>query len=351
MKNHLALAASKAIHSGTTDKFTSINTKNNRVEFRGPGGDWINMYKSDPGKLVNPMLRMVVALDAACDPEKYKQEYQKKLYKLLNPAGQKDEYGDMINEFSKYVSAMGGAAQEVVRDFRRATTSHLTKGRPRKEEPKAEISADQESWEIVNRDTDEVVHKFTAAPGTASGIALAWLREQGYENPALMFKIRRDVDLSLGINQPDQAMRNDIYRNATQQQNQTYQIVKRGGNVSVEFMSSSLEDAKQRFQRWLDDGRAFGRDPAEYVLRTSSGEEIPAAAPLPGSTTDIQQRRAAGEFTGAWKVVNAAGNEVYRFGGVGNSQTDANRVAVEWLRSQGLSNPAGFEVLPIMGNG
>jgi hypothetical protein len=81
MKTHLDAAATKSIHSGVTSKYTSINTKDNRVEFRGPGGDWIGDYKKDPGKLVNTMLRMVVALDAACDPNKYRKEYQIKLYK------------------------------------------------------------------------------------------------------------------------------------------------------------------------------------------------------------------------------------------------------------------------------
>ena len=125
LKGHLDHAASKVIHSGATQKYTSINVQNNRVEFRGPGGDWIRDLQSDPAKIPNTIMRMVVALDAACDPEKYKKEYQTKLYKLLNPKGQNDEYGDMLNEFAKYVSHMGGAPEQVVKDFRRLATSTL----------------------------------------------------------------------------------------------------------------------------------------------------------------------------------------------------------------------------------
>jgi hypothetical protein len=83
MKSHLDAAASKIIHSGVTDKYTSINTKDNRIEFRSPGGDYLSDIGDDPKKMIDTINRMVVVMDAAMDPEKYKQEYQKKLYKAL----------------------------------------------------------------------------------------------------------------------------------------------------------------------------------------------------------------------------------------------------------------------------
>jgi hypothetical protein len=93
-------------------------------------------------------------------------------------------------------------------------------------------------------------------------------------------------------------------------------------------------------------------------------------APIPGSTLDLQRQRAAaaqiptididvepapapqpagmGQWNGQWKVL-VGGQEVYRFGGVGNSQADANRIAAAWLRQngQGVSGE-GFEVYPVM---
>ena len=45
-------------------------------------------------------MRNIVALDAACDPNKYKKEYQKALYKLLKP---KDDKSDM-SMFARYMS-------------------------------------------------------------------------------------------------------------------------------------------------------------------------------------------------------------------------------------------------------
>ena len=97
LKGNMETIASKLIHSGRTDKFTSINTKDDYVEFRSAGGDWLNKNFE---KIQDTLLRFVVALDAACDPNKYKKEYLKGLYKLLKP---KDPKSDM-SYFARYMS-------------------------------------------------------------------------------------------------------------------------------------------------------------------------------------------------------------------------------------------------------
>jgi hypothetical protein len=97
LKGNVETIASKILHSGRTDKFTSINTKDGYVEFRSAGGDWLDQNFD---KIENTIMRNIVALDAACDPNKYKKEYQKALYKLLKP---KDEKSDM-SYFARYMS-------------------------------------------------------------------------------------------------------------------------------------------------------------------------------------------------------------------------------------------------------
>lgn len=82
LKNNLESIASKVIHSGRVGKFTSINPKDNRVEFRGPGGDWLDQNFD---KVEDTLYRCVVALDAAVDPEKYRKDYLKKLTKMFAP--------------------------------------------------------------------------------------------------------------------------------------------------------------------------------------------------------------------------------------------------------------------------
>jgi hypothetical protein len=67
------------------------------------------------------------------------------------------------------------------------------------------------------------------------------------------------------------------------------------------------------------------------------GTKAPApSTPIPGSTLDLQRQRAASSnqtWTGQWLVKDAAtGRELHRFGGVGNNQGDANRIAAQWAR-------------------
>lgn len=98
LRQGLAKIASKLIHSGRTEKYVTINTKDNRIEFRAPGGDWLD---TDLDKLINTMLRFVVALDIAMDPEREKKEYVTKLYKLLADAKVIDDT-DTIKYFAQY---------------------------------------------------------------------------------------------------------------------------------------------------------------------------------------------------------------------------------------------------------
>lgn len=98
LRQGLAKIASKLIHSGETEKYVTLNTKDNRVEFRAPGGDWLD---SDLDKVITTMLRFVVALDIAMDPEKEKREYFSKMYKLLDGA-KVIEDTDTIKHFARY---------------------------------------------------------------------------------------------------------------------------------------------------------------------------------------------------------------------------------------------------------
>ena len=96
MKSNLSYEASKIIHSGYTDKYTSINTKDGYVEFRGPGGDYLSR---DPADLIHTALRLAMSLNIACDENAHKKEYAKKLYQLIAP---RDSNNDVVSLFSKY---------------------------------------------------------------------------------------------------------------------------------------------------------------------------------------------------------------------------------------------------------
>jgi hypothetical protein len=110
MKSNLDQLATKAIHSGITSKYTSINTKEGHIEFRSPGGDWLD---DNFDKIENTLLRFTVAMSAALNPDAYRQEYLTKLYKLLSENDKGNT--DTIKYFSEYVA--GKIPQAALRSF------------------------------------------------------------------------------------------------------------------------------------------------------------------------------------------------------------------------------------------
>ena len=267
MKTGLGELATKVIHSGTTSKYTSINTKDGYIEFRSPGGDWLN---TNFDKIETTLLRFVVALDAAMDPTKYRDEYLKKLYAVLKPKDQ----NDTLSYFAKF--SVGELPKTALKSFiRQAQLERSTK----KTAPAA-VADNQGNWGIwLGAD-----NRFSQLPG---------------EYPASQeIPLRRF---------PSQAA-------ATQY----------------------LDQARVNNPRLRADA-----EPREISSNTTT--------PVPGSTTDIQQRRAAGgEFTGAWRVLDPEDREIYRFSGVGNNQSDANRVAMNWLRQNPGRMQSGVTVVPVM---
>ena len=137
MKEHLGAAASKLVHSGVTQKYTSINTKDKYVEFRGPGGNYLD---EDLTKLTGTALRLAQALRIATDDTAYKQEYAKKLYKLVSPKeGDWTDPNNSVSLFSRY--ALGEIKKdELVANVRQAQTA--------RKEKKGE---DRQFW-VMNKD-------------------------------------------------------------------------------------------------------------------------------------------------------------------------------------------------------
>jgi hypothetical protein len=383
MKEGLSDIASKLVHSGATHKYTSINTKDGYIEFRSPGGDWLD---TDIPKIENTLLRFVVALDAAVDPQKYRKEYLTKLYKLLAPS--KDST-DTIQYFAKYaagelpkaalrsfvqqaqlerkvkadrevgkkywwrVTRPGfGASAEVV-----ATSKAEAIEKGKKEYPDWKNSTDMEAkpvrkfeependkpkYEIFNLDTNRKVEDAEGITNDREALIRLndYLEHGPHRFPARqardLFGIRRVGDSEPILAEPIRATTNEpsgetqdykLYRTADQ-------------SIVYTFQATSVEEAREKAQAWLLDQ---GIDRRGYGL-----SRMDQPAPAPGSTSSIQQQRAIpGTFTGAWKVM-ADGREVHRFSGIGNVQRDANRVAIQWLRDNGYDQGTDIEVLPIM---
>jgi hypothetical protein len=90
-----------------------------------------------------------------------------------------------------------------------------------------------------------------------------------------------------------------------------------------------------------------GEAPELYAVRTrqsdaAQGGVVDVAGEQP-TAPQAQQ-----EWTGAWLVLDPNGRVLQRFTGIGNVQADANRHAMNWLRSNPRHMQAGVTVAPEM---
>ena len=87
---------------------------------------------------------------------------------------------------------------------------------------------------------------------------------------------------------------------------------------------------------------ASNRDAAQggiIDVATDQPTQAPRTLTTPGQGQQV--------WTGEWKVVDANGQELYRFSGVGNNQADANRVAAQWAQRNMVRDEVN--VVPVMG--
>jgi hypothetical protein len=120
------------------------------------------------------------------------------------------------------------------------------------------------------------------------------------------------------------------------------------------FRAANQAEAEREAESILRD---LNLDPDQYDVRERNARPIGSqqagtADAAQGGIVDVAGETPAqpqGQFTGEWKIVDPNGREIYRFSGVGNAQSDANRVAMQWLQRNPRQMQAGVEVLPVMG--
>ena len=81
-------------------KYVSVRLDDGYVEFRSPGGDWLN---ADIDKILDTVNRFATVLAIACDPDAFKEEYRTKFYKLLSLYFSSST---IDNELLKYTAGM-----------------------------------------------------------------------------------------------------------------------------------------------------------------------------------------------------------------------------------------------------
>jgi hypothetical protein len=342
-------------------------------------------------EIENTLRRFTVALSAAVDPEMYRKEYLKKLYKLLDVSGEKDP----LSYFAKY--SAGELPKAALKSFVRQ--AQLERGVKRgKEEPQQEPQGvdTRVDYELYDRTTDAVIDTFPARNDDEARVRLDDYRSwPGASNPD-NFGVRR-----AGRNQPTDQLPvwyvsiigrpgTEIQVRADNESDARREAMRMRfdifgdesiGNIrasTVGVRQAGTPTTEQYYDvTWTDGGsesmvrvRAPNANAAMDRIRSQSPSITDIEAnpsryqDAPGSTADLQRQRAAaaqqpapqpapqqpgmGQWNGQWKVL-VNGQEVYRFGNIGNSQADANRIAAAWLRQngQGVSGE-GFEVYPVM---
>jgi len=462
MRAGLNTLASRSIHGASASKYTSIHPKGNYIEFRSPGGDWLS---EDPKTLVSTMMRFIVALDAAIDPQKYRKEYLSKLRKLLAPKSEDDP----ISYFVKYSS--GELPKQALKSFIRNAQFQrkAKKGTNEKMWWRVGLKSNPNySIEVVGRTRDEAVDNAMRADGE--------LMSYNFENDFTAYPVRSVTDepnqapqgpiryeiydlttgsviQQIGANNDDEALEyyyrvtpaqdrrhTDVRRAFNQSQPQTptltapetqpdanFAFVDRTNNQVVQWLTrNTREEAERELQgtglahlynvvevrpRTSTDNRPMqpsgvsdseatheivDRRSLRRMFVFSAQSETEAAdkfeewllangypvdneyfgwrrisRPIPGSTLDLQRQLAAAAqpeansnlwwdqtssgFTGNWRIM-IDGEEVHRFGGVGNVQADANRYATRWLLAQQregsltIGDSSEIELLPVMRN-
>jgi len=378
-------------------------------------------------EIENTLRRFTVALSAAVDPDAYREEYLKKLYKLLDPAGGESKglsgkgTKDTIKYFADYVA--GKTPKAALRSFvRQAQLERKVKRAP--------TNDDRLHWRLYDVTVGE-----WATDSKGQGVYFDGTRDEAMARVKEYIQNRRNsgdthnYDLQRNKTQPaqqpqgvdtrvdyelysrasgavidtfparndDEAMirLNDYREHGAGQSNPDNFGVRRGPGVSA-AASTTASHPEGRGRPHNPTGRygivarsdqaAYGRtggpppayqfrfdmanladqghgryvlqawaarnsvDPADYIVVDTTqyadadqGGTVDVATdqPAPQSSANL-----TGEFSGQWKVVDGLGREVYRFGGVGNNQADANQIAQVWARTTGFDG--NIEVYPVM---
>jgi hypothetical protein len=382
MKEHLNTSAAKLIHSGSTSKYTSVNTKDGYIEFRSPGGDWLN---ENFDKIESTLLRFVVAMDAAVDETKYKEEYAKKLYKLL--AGNDKDATNTMVYFARYAAGelpqaalksfikqaqferkagkepngkkmwyrvdkegrgKSGASVEVVASSKeealeKAASEWMTKLSALGAAavyPVRPFDSNADNWEVYNENTGEIRGTFKSVTPTGANREEAgnewrqWRYNNGITpamNDRLSFRPRFDKNRYELFNLDRNRKIVDVPSNVTtDEQALTYldDYIRHGPHGIQPFQAKRMFGVR----RW-------GDQIAEPILatpfRATAGEPQPAGSIGRDATSP----------TGQWKMVDGLNRELYRFRPAENTRERANYLARVWATANNFDG--NYQVEPV----
>jgi len=334
MKEHLNATAAKTIKGIIRDRRVSINVKDGYIEFRSPGGDWLN---SNFDKIESTLLRFVVAMDAAADETKYKEEYAKKLYELLDPEGGKSVgtsgigSKDTIKFFTNYAAGLGMPTSALKSFVKQAQLE-------RNLEKNAGTTGEKYWWnvrnpvnsnagiEVVATSKEEAIEKAIGPDGYPS-----WSINQ---NSLVAKPLRPYAEEKIG-----------------------YEIFNLNTNRSIEYAEGITNDADAliRLNDYIEHGpHALQRWQARdmFGIRRIGDSEPILATPFRATIGQPQPAgsvgRAATSPTGRWKIIDGLGRELFVFRPFANTRASANELAAVWVNENNFDG--NYQVEPVEHN-
>ena len=280
MRENLSRAATRVIHNVKTDKYSSINVKDGYIEFRSPGGDWLD---ANFDKIQKTLQRFVVATDAAVDPDKYRKEYLKKLYRALS--------GTEIEHATDPTTGKKTFKINTEADFAKLLSEYMA-GKFDRDELKRiatyqrQLGQDQpgtkQVYRMVNPDTDQEYARFTTTSAEKA------------DAQAKLYGVEHDIPWNqyIVLDPNMQVVGGDLRHTAKpgrhSDPNGRYEIVNRtsGAGAQPRFMFSvEPQQIPYVLQAWAD---RHNTTPADWkVIEIDSGNEMPSSRASYASASGI----------------------------------------------------------------
>jgi len=259
VKSKLNKRASELLNIQGFGKYTSINPKSGYIEFRSPGGDYLN---EPTEKLVNTLRRFVVATKAAIDPDAYRQEYISKLTRLLTPPKQKAD--DTIEYFAKF------SAGELPKS---ALKSFIRQAQLQRKVSSGQMGNKKMWWRVGLKSNPNYSIEVVGS-NSAEAISAAM------QNDMELMRYNKNTDFTTEPVRPFDSPESGSGSPA--QQRETYTIYDTQDRYNIAgIQARTLEDAIQQFQQRME----RYSNPERYQLRDRNGQVV-----YPESSTSTQSQ-------------------------------------------------------------
>jgi hypothetical protein len=232
-------------------KYSSVNLKDDYVEFRSMGGE---RYLGNIDVVINTVQRFAYAYSIAADANAERQEYGKNLYKLL---GKSIKSADVINNvFVKYAGGEGTMPQSALKQFLKQAQIQREVERADKEAGDIKVG----DWEPDDAEWNSSLSRESAEYWQQMLRRVVQPHRQGYRY--------------------------------------WYKVQWRHSNMTVDVVATNPSEAIVRAKIEVPQWRTAGNDEFEVEAtdRYVEAGTAPASGdgPVPGSTLHRQQQRAAG---------------------------------------------------------